>query len=400
MQRQTTKLFVSIAACHFLSDCCSGVWPMFKYLAGLDLGRAGFIATVSLIVGNAIQPLFGLIVDRHGPRHLVLLSIACVSCAMLLGPLAVAGPRFSTDTWYGLMLALMMIVTIGSGMFHPAGTSAAGRISGNRKGVLISAFIACGMIGFSISHAIFNFAWQTLDRQTQWLLVPAAVIFLLAFAWCRPPAVEHLDTTGPGRLAQLSGVRGQLAILFLYQAITWGVFHAFVYLMPELTVLRGCPEWFVRGGGYFFWVAGTVVLMVPLGHLSDRVGARRLLIACTSLSIVLFYLILLLPQLPTWLLAVMFMLNGGLAGSTNPISVALGQRLAPGCVSLVSGILMGLAWALGSVTIWICGVMAGNPDIGITRALAIIGISLVVALALTFGLHARGRGAPDNVAAG
>ena len=92
MQRQTTKLFVSIAVCHFLSDCCSGVWPMFKYLAGLDLGRAGLIATASLIVGNALQPVFGLIVDRHGPRHLVLLGTACVSCAMLLGPLAVAGP--------------------------------------------------------------------------------------------------------------------------------------------------------------------------------------------------------------------------------------------------------------------------------------------------------------------
>lgn len=394
MQRRTTTVFISIAACHFLSDCCSGVWPMFKYLAGLDLGRAGFIATVTLIVGNSLQPVFGMIVDRHGPRRLVLLGVACVSCAMLLGPLAIVAPRLGTDTWYGLMLALMMVVTLGSGMFHPAGTSAAGSISGPRKGVLISTFIACGMLGFSVSHAVFSFAWETLDRQTQWLLVPAAVIFLLAFAWCRPQAVEHPDTGGPGRLAQLVSVRGQLAILFVYQAITWGVFHTFVYLMPEFIASRGYPDWFVRGGGYFFWVVGMVFLMVPLGHLSDRVGAKPLLIVCTALAIVFFYVILLLPQLPLWLLAVMFMLSGGVSGSTNPIGVALGQRLAPRSTSLVSGILMGLAWAVGSVAIWICGTMAENPAIGVTHTLMIAGISLVVALALTFGLRAGHGGAP------
>ena len=61
------------------------------------------------------------------------------------------------------------------------------------------------------------------------------------------------------------------------------------------------------------------------------------------------------------------------------MAVAMGQRLDPRHTSLISGILMGLAWAVASPADWIVGVLAQQPEIGVTGALLLLGIAGVFA---------------------
>jgi FSR family fosmidomycin resistance protein-like MFS transporter len=51
---------------HFAVDCCTGIWPVFKTLAHLDIVRAGLIATAGSMAGNGLQVAFGLLADRAG----------------------------------------------------------------------------------------------------------------------------------------------------------------------------------------------------------------------------------------------------------------------------------------------------------------------------------------------
>ena len=101
----------------------------------------------------------------------------------------------------------------------------------------------------------------------------------------------------------------------------------------------------------------------------------------------LYFLTVLLPPLPVWVFGILLFLTGGFAGATNPMGVAMGQHLAPGNASVISGILMGLAWALGSLSMWVAGTLAARPGMGVVTTLAITGTTVLAAFVLSLLLR-------------
>ena len=87
--RRTVGTFIAVVIAHVMVDFMGmSVWPVYKTLAGLDVAKAGWIATVVAMSGTALQPLFGSIADRFGARRIILLGALLTSFALLLGPLA------------------------------------------------------------------------------------------------------------------------------------------------------------------------------------------------------------------------------------------------------------------------------------------------------------------------
>jgi len=86
------------------------------------------------------------------------------------------------------------------------------------------------------------------------------------------------------------------------------------------------------------------------------------------------------------LFALLCFATGGLMNMANPIGVALGQERFPKEASLISGVLMGLAWTLGALAPWTVGQLATIPAIGIVGALATLGTANILACLLTFAL--------------
>lgn len=379
----TTRVFFALAACHWLGDCYGGIWPIFKYLAGLDLARAGFIATVTMLLGAGLQPLFGIWSDRGGQRGLVLWGAGLACAGMLLGPVYLAEASLSPFAWYGLMLLIMLIVRVGQGMYHPSATSAAGNLNANRRSMFVSMFIAAGMFGFAISQGLFSLVFNRIQGHTEIMLIPAAMILLLGWFWCRPAPIPREDAHGRRhRISDLAAIRWPLLILFLFEVMIGGWFHGIIFLMPEFLEKDAYPVWMVQGTGYFFWVAGSATLMIAAGHLSDRFRGTGVLTTFTGLGLILYFVAVLSGPIPWWVMLVLLFGAGGCIGSANPMAVAMGQRLDPRHTSLISGILMGLAWAVASPADWIVGILAEQPAIGITGALLILGIAGVFAFAL------------------
>jgi len=77
---------------------------------------------------------------------------------------------------------------------------------------------------------------------------------------------------------------------------------------------------------------------------------------------------------------------GCFLNTINPLGVSLGQHLAPQHASVISGVLMGLAWAPASCTQWLAGTLAEHPSVGPAGTLMIVGVLIVPALALTWFL--------------
>lgn len=383
--RLSVGTFIAAVIAHILADFMGmSVWPVYKTLAGLDVAKAGWIATVIAMSGTALQPLFGSIADRFGPRRVILLGAFLTSFAMLLGPLA--DQRSTLDSllpslfgFSGFYLVLFIILAagrLGQDMFHPAGAGIAGSFSMKRGSMFLALFIAVGSIGFGLSQIAFRTAYNHLSHHTEILLIPVAVLWTLVWVWCRP--VEVMQTQRKSIFASLRALRpvsGPILVLFLILAISQGLLSGLFFLLPEFAHEKGYPSWLGQGGAFGLIILGATIFMVPMGHLADRLGRRRTLIAMTILSALSYQAIVNLT-LPMWGFIILCIAGGAFLGTVNPLGVAFGQQIAPReNVSIVSAILMGWAWCLAGTVPSISGELYERLGHNASHTLVMLGFA-------------------------
>lgn len=384
VRRRGVQVFASIAAAHLLVDCYGAVFPMFKYLVGLDRAWAGMISTFSFLIGAAMQPVFGIWADHGRQRRFVILGAVLVTAAVLLEPVGRHIDMLGNPLTYAILFGLLLTVRIGQAIFHPAAASLVGNAAGRRRTTMLSIFIAIGMVGFAAGQPLFYLVHHRLNEHTEWLLLPAALIVCGAAWWCRPSAATEVRRIELGAIVKsLHAVRGRLFMLFVIQATTSGIGMGVFFLMPEFLESRGQPALLINGGGAFLWVFGAALFMMPIGYLADRLGRRRVLTITVALAAAAYYTLIGLPSMSALLCGLGLLVGGGLLGSVNPVSVSLGQQLAPQHVSVVSGVLMGLAWSVGATAQWFVGWLSKSPTFEIGGALAVLGVAFVPALILS-----------------
>ena len=386
--------FIAVAVAHIMVDFMGmSVWPVYKTLAGLDVAKAGWIATVIAMSGTALQPLFGSIADRFGARRVILLGVFLTSFALLLGPLAdhrEAADRllptlFGLSGFYLVVFVILAAGRLGQDMFHPAGAGLAGSFSVRRGSMFLAVFIAVGSIGFGLSQIGFRTAYNTFGHHTEILLLPMAVLWVFVCIRCRPAQVSSA-----GRISVIESLRalrpvaGSILSLFLILGISSGVLSGLFFLLPELAHEKGYPSWIGQGGAFGLIILGATLFMVPMGHLADRIGRRRTLIAIAILSAVSYHAIVRLT-LPVPAFVLLCIIGGAFLGTVNPLGVAFGQRIAPReNVSIVSAILMGWAWCLGGTVPSIIGELYKRLGNNASQALIWLGFANVVMVLLGF----------------
>jgi FSR family fosmidomycin resistance protein-like MFS transporter len=392
--RRTVGTFIAVVIAHVMVDFMGmSVWPVYKTLAGLDVAKAGWIATVVAMSGTALQPLFGSIADRFGARRIILLGALLTSFALLLGPLAdyqatlnrLLPTLFGLSGFYIVVFIILASGRLGQDMFHPAGAGLAGSFSARRGSTFLAVFIAVGSIGFGLSQIAFRTAYNNLGHHTESLLIPAAIFWMFVWVWCRPMEAMHAERISViASLRSLRPVAGQILALFLILAISSGVLSGLFFLMPEFIHEKGYPAWIGQGGAFGLLIFGATVFMIPMGHLADRIGRRRTLIAMTILSTISYHAIVRLT-LPVPAFVVLCVVGGAFLGTVNPLGVAFGQRIAPReNVSIVSAILMGWAWCLASTVPSIAGELYTRLGNNASKALMLLGSANVLMVLLGF----------------
>ena len=394
VSRRTVGTFIAVVVAHVMADFMGmSVWPVYKTLAGLDVAKAGWIATVVAMSGTALQPLFGSIADRFGARRIILLGTLLTSFALLLGPLAdhqatlnrLLPSLFGLSGFYLVVFIILAAGRLGQDMFHPAGAGFAGSFSARRGSMFLAIFIAVGSIGFGLSQIAFRTAYNNLGHHTEILLIPAAILWVFVWVWCRPAETLHAERISViASLRALRPVAGQILALFLILAISSGVLSGLFFLMPEFANEKGYPAWIGQGGAFGLLIFGATVFMVPMGHLADRIGRRRTLIAMTILSAISYHAIVRLT-LPVPAFVLLCIVGGAFLGTVNPLGVAFGQRIAPRKnVSIVSAILMGWAWCVASTVPSIAGELYTRLGNNASKALMLLGFANVVMVLLGF----------------
>lgn len=386
--------FVAASVAHIMVDFMGmSVWPVYKTLAGLDVAKAGWIATVIAMSGTALQPLFGSIADRFGQRRVILLGVLLTSFALLLGPLAdhrealdrLLPTLFGLSGFYLVMFVILAAGRLGQDMFHPAGAGLAGSFSVRRGSLFLAVFIAVGSIGFGMSQIMFRTAYNYCNHHTEILLLPMAILWVYVWMRCRPTPMPGANRVSVlASLRALRPVAGPILSLFLILGISSGVLNGLFFLLPELAHEKGYPAWLGQGGAFGLSVVGATLFMVPMGHLADRIGRRRTLITMAILSVLSYHAIVRLT-LPVPALVVLCIVGGAFLGTVNPLGVAFGQRIAPReNMSTVSAILMGWAWCFGSTVPSIIGELYKHLGNNATQALMWLGFANVAMVFFAF----------------
>jgi FSR family fosmidomycin resistance protein-like MFS transporter len=229
---------------HALLDCYGGFWPIFKYLAKIDIGVAGGLATGTSFFAMLMQPLFGHLADSGRTRLFVLGGTALTLLMALLGPVAMFREALGSLPFMLLMVGILFLTRIGQSMFHPVAGSEVGSLIEKRRSTLLAVFVAAGWGGVGLSQPAFSWAYIGTGGHSEVLLVPGLLILAVIAAWYRHAGGSAAAGPSGRGLSIPRGRAGRkILVLFMILSMTDFLSSAWSFLMPEFAEQKGCPPW-------------------------------------------------------------------------------------------------------------------------------------------------------------
>lgn len=337
--------------------------PLIIQQLGLSLALGGLLASVRSTSASFTQLAFGALVDRVGPRWLILLGPAVTTTAMCLIGFAPS---------YGVLVGLLVAVGLGTAAFHPAAAAAVDAVPG-RHGLAMSVFSAGGTVGAAAGPLVVGLVVGRAGLEgLPWLLVPAwLVLAVLALRLRRIPPAPRAQSRirrnpNTPHLARLWGMEVLKEVSSL----------AYVSFLAVLWTARGASLAMASVAVSVYALSGTIGGLIA-GRLSERIGRRRVIVGSLLAAVPFLYLFLMTDGV----LSLLFMALGAMFQlCSTPVAVVFAQELFPEHRGMVSGVLMGLGWGVGALLITLVGYL--GDLLGLEIALGMITVLLLPAAAI------------------
>ena len=339
---------------HLGADLAQGALPailtFLKPRLGLSYVEVAGVVLAATVGSSLIQPLFGIWSDRRARTWLLSGGVALSGAAMAFTSLTHS---------YALLLALVLVSSVGVGAFHPEAMKLAGHASGLRRASGMAAFQSGGNLGFALGPLIAGSALAALGYGGGLvLLAPAALVAALLLARSRYlgafglPTERSAHADGPG---SRFGLRLLLGVIGLRSLGYYGLFT----FVPLWEVSVGHSKTYGSHLLSLVLLAGTAGTLLG-GPLADRVGRKAVLVGSLALA----------PPL-----ILVYVLVGGVVGAvavcgagaaivaTFGITVVMSQEYLPRQAALASGLAVGLAIGVGGIFAVALGAIADAIDL-------------------------------------
>jgi FSR family fosmidomycin resistance protein-like MFS transporter len=361
---------------HVWIDASQAILPValvkLKELFSLNYFQVGLVMAVLNLTSSVIQPVFGYISDRFPTGWFVPAGILWTALAMgLLG--------WSIN--YPVAVFLVGLAGLGTAAFHPRAMMAVYLLSGTRLGFGAAVFSTGGNIGFALGPVVGSFLILGFGlRGTLGLVAPAVLLCLIIFFYRgdylrREPAVHEKSSqeiTAP--LENFPWV-SLIAVCLIVTLRSW-VYISFMTYLPMFFQTKGI-ELKTASLMLTVFLAGGAAAGLYGGHLSDRVGRRRVIAVSMLIYPVLASLMILSEGWWIWLLAVT---SGAALLASFAVTIVQAQELMPRYVGLASGLILGLGFGSGGLGSAFSGFLADrlglNPVIWILALAPVLGAVL------------------------
>ncbi len=337
------KILIALSLVHFSGDFYSAfinpLFPVFMDKMGLSLAQVGVLAGISRFLMFIVQPASGYWADRHPSRSFILIG--------LLMPILFIPLAGLTTGFYGLLFCIV-IGSTGSSLFHPPVTGMVPLCAGRNLGLAMSIYNTAGTLAFGVGPIFITWYVARFGLRSMPVTMAIGLAIWIYFYWTIPkPQGDGMAQYGfLETLRQtLGSVWQPILLIWIVMVVRALVGQSLMTFMPVLWVQKG--HTIVSAGALFsiFTLSGTVAGIL-CGHLSDRMGYKRLLWITHGLMTPFLLLFLLVSG--KWIYPATI-LAGGFNMASLPLGVVMAQKIAPRGRSMVASLMMGLAFGTGGI---------------------------------------------------
>ena len=380
----TRRIVIAVGIAHFINDAYSSflspLLPRLMDNLGMSIAVAASLAMTWSLAASLVQPAAGYLADRYGRRFFVI-GGPLVSGVFL----SLIGLAQSVE-----VLALILIVGgVGSAAFHPPGAAmSGGATEGKGSGARMSAFAFGGLFGFAVGPLAVVGLVAMVGLSGMWIaMIPAIAVCALLFC-VLPGDRPHPDAAlPPPPMEILRALRGPLGAVFVISALSGFIQRLFTTLSPIISFQDGVSE--ATGAVVLtVYMAGQAVGTIVGGLLTDHVDRSYLLAGLTALALPAHLFAFWLPA-GSPLMLVFAAIAGCLNLALMPPVIVLAQEIMPASKGVGSAVVMGLAWAAGSIAVIGFGFLgdAIGPRPAAIISLPLLMIGTVLAFHPTLRLH-------------
>jgi len=264
---------------------------------GASSFEIGAVTSISTVAVMLCAPLYAGAITRLGLRFAIILGIVVSTATLLLMPLLA-----SFQGW----LALRFVTGCALGLEWIASevwlnTLSTDQSRGTVMGAYATVFAAGVMAGPLLLQITGTAGWRPFEVGALCLALTAVPLLLVRQA--------SAGNSGPRERLQWLPIARAAPLVMLAALIAGLVESAYVSLLPVFGLLRGLDEPASLLLVTVF-LAGNVILQLPIGRLADRMGRRRVLSGCASVCVIGPVLLSAVMGTP-WLLWPLLLLWGG-----------------------------------------------------------------------------------------
>ncbi len=317
---------------HFSQLLLAPLFPWLKTEFNVSYTELGLLLTIFFVVSSAVQTASGFVVDRFGPRPVLLGGLALLGLAAL---------GYASATSYAMLAACAVLAGVGNGVFHPVDYTLLNRqVHASRLGHAYSAHGITGTLGWALAPALMVPVALAAGWRMAMLSAAAVAFGVLGLLWWHRARLV-LDDPAPAPAAATAAAapppEGQFD--FLRIPAVWMCFAFFFFYAMALSIVQAfAPEAAPQLHNVpLAWVAaclsiymvGSASGMVLGGFLAKdpsrcerTVAVGMGLAACIALWMAL-------GPVPGWAVPVLFGAMGLVSGSAGPSRDMLVKRSTP-----------------------------------------------------------------------
>ena len=360
-QQTVYSILFSIAFAHLLNDLLQAVipasYPILKQNFNLTFSQIGLITLAYQLAASILQPLVGLYTDKR-PKPFsqifgMLFSMSGIIC-------------LSYASSFEMIIIAVILVGIGSSIFHPEASRISFLASGGKRGLAQSIFQLGGNAGTAIGPLLIALIVVPNSQFYIIWFVVAALIGLMVLSRIALWYQQHLSLRSTTKavidvpnLSQKTIVTAVLILLVLIFSKFFYMASMSSYFTFYLIEKFGLPVQDAQFYLVLFLVSCAIGTLLG-GPIGDKFG-RKYVIWFSVLGAAPFTL--LLPYVDLFWTGALSVLIGIIMSSAFPAILVYAQELLPKKLGMVSGLFYGFAFGMGGLGSALLGNLADHTSI-------------------------------------
>ncbi|MDF2682313.1 MAG: transporter [Brevibacillus sp.] len=284
-----------------------------------------------------ISPFLEIPLRKFGYRTTIISGLVLVTVATALIPM------FShLAVWF----VLRLLMGIGDSGLHYSSQMWVTKIAApQNRGRDLSIYGLAYGVGFSAGPLGLNLLPFGLWVPFGTLIILYAVAFGL---------LGRMKNEFPDEIVQTEKKQNKYAVVL---RLGWlALIPSFLYGFMETSLNGSFPVYALRTGLSIEWVSvilpsfvvGSIILQMPLGSLSDKIGRKRVMTACALIGGIAFFLFPLSGE-NVWLMMLLLAIAGAAVGSFYSLGLAFAADILPASMVPTAGIIAGINFGIASI---------------------------------------------------